>query len=117
MKKGVYSAGPLLIGTFNGKISKEPSGSLQLFIKPATFRYPFFIDDPTNAIRSFCFIEPLRNRATDLPLLIIPAGQVSSHKSINKDSDEETGPDNMRMDQVNSCNWSSIPARKEIGTT
>jgi hypothetical protein len=87
---------------YNFLLNRQPSDILFLLMT-RRMRYGLFV---------------LSNRcATDLPLLIIPAGQVSSHKSINKDSDEETGPDNMRMDQVNSCNWSSIPARKEIGTT
>jgi hypothetical protein len=88
-----------------------------VFTKPATFQYPFLLMTRRMLHGLFVFIEPLRSRATDLPLLIIPAGQVSYHESINEEPEVETGPDKMRMDKVNSCNRSSIPARKEIMNT
>jgi hypothetical protein len=35
----------------------------------------------------------LRSRTTDLPLFTIPAGQLSSHKSIAKETQQEEGDD------------------------
>lgn len=47
---------------------------------------------PVN-IHVFCCIEHLLSRATDLPLFTIPAGQLSSHKSITEETQEEEGYD------------------------
>ena len=44
-----------------------------------------------NVYLFFCFIEQLLSRATDLSLLTIPAGQLSSHKGIAEKTQNEEG--------------------------
>jgi hypothetical protein len=46
-------------------------------------------DDPVNVHLFFVFIEQLLSRTTDLPLFAIPAGQLSSHKSIAEETEDK----------------------------
>ncbi len=50
-------------------------------------------DDPVNLHLFFCFIEQLLSRTTDLSLFTMPAGQLSSHKSITEETQEKEGND------------------------